>query len=212
MTLFLDDDQVRDIPNWQQLYTGRLLRRSVRSDLYRGVQLLVAAASNTNKTWGADADPDADGINLVKSCADEIGFNPNRVAFFGSALQIRLISLRAATAPGRAASATITQPDAIAQLWGSRRGMDISARIKSGTGKAGIAGANYVLPFYAEDGVGPEDPSATKRFWAPCGDGSTYRVYVRQVSEKVWALTVERYNLLTATSTLGLKKYTVSGT
>ena len=210
VTLFLDDDLVREIPNWQQLYTGRLLRRCVRNDLYRGVALLVAAATNTGKTWSAGTDADADGINLVKSCADLIGFAPNRVAFFGAALQLRLIALRGSDKPAVAASSAINTPDGIAQFWGARRGMDISARVKSGAAKATIAGANYVLPFYAEDGVGPEDPSATKRFWSPCGDGGQYRVYVRQVSEKRWAVTVERYNLLAVTSSLGLAKYTIS--
>lgn len=212
LTMFIDDDQVREIPNWQQLYTGRLLRRSLRNDLYRAVALLIAGASNTNKTWDAAADPDADGLQLVKSAGDLIGFNPNRIGFFGNALVQRLISLRASDTAGAFSSASISDPTAIARYWGAQFGMDISARVKSGTGKASVAGGNYVVAFYAEDGVGPEDPSATKRFWTPCGDGTQYRVYVRQVSEKLWAVTVERYNLLSVTSTLGLAKYTVSAT
>lgn len=210
LTIFVDADEVEGFPNWQQVYTGRLLRRSARNDLYAAVSLLIAGAGNTPKTWDNSADPDADLITLIDTAGDLIGFNPNRIAFFGAAWTKRLAALRAKDTAGGYASIALITPDQVAQYCGAERGMNLSIRIKSGSSKAKIGGGNYAVAFYAEDGVGPEDPSHCKRFWSPCGDGGQYRVYQRQVSEKLWAISVERYNQLVVTSTVGLAKYTVS--
>lgn len=212
LTMFVDADEVEGMANWQQLYTGRLLRRCMRNDLYAAINLLIAGASNTNKTWDSAADPDADGIALVQASGDLLGFNPSRVSFFGSAWTKRLTSLRGKDTAGGFSSVALTTPDQVAQYWGAQRGMIVDARVKlpSESTKSKLGAGNYVVAFYAEDGVGPEDPSATKRFWTACGDGSQYRVYVRQFSEKLWAITVERYNKLVVTSTVGLAKYTVA--
>lgn len=210
LTMFVDSDEVGDFPAWQQVYTGRLLRRCLRNDLNSAVALLIAGAANTAKTWDANADPDADLIALVEAAGDLIGFNPSRLAFFGAAWTKRLTSLRAKASAGGFSSVALATPDQVAQYCGAQRGTNVTVRIKSGASKAKMGGGNYVVAFHAEDGVGPEDPSAAKRFFSPCGDGTPYRVYVRQVSEKLWALTVERYNKLVVTSTVGLVKYTIS--
>jgi len=210
VTMFVDMDEVGDMPDWQQVYTGRLLRRCMRNDLYAGVALLIAGAANTAKTWDAAADPDADLIALVDGAGDLIGFNPSRLAFFGTAWTKRLTSLRAKDTAGSFSSVALTTPDQVAQYCGAQRGMNLTIRVKPASTKAKLGGGNYAVAFHAEDGVGPEDPSATKRFWSACADGTQYRVYVMQRSEKLWSLTVERYNKLAVTSTLGLAKYTIS--
>ncbi len=212
LTMFVDADEIVGMPNWQQVYTGRLLRRCKRNDLYAGVNLLIAGAANTAKTWDGTADPDGDLVALVQAGGDLLGFNPNRLAFFGAAWTKRLTSMRAQDKAGATSSLMLRTADEVAAYVGAQRGMIVDARVKlpDASTKSKLGGGNYAVAFYAEDGVGPEDPSATKRFWTPCGDGSQYRVYVRQVSEKLWSITVERYNKLAVTSTVGLVKYTVS--
>ena len=66
------------------------------------------------------------------------------------------------------------------------------------------------LSFFAEDGVGPDDPSHAKRFWTAVEGGGKYRVYEQQMSAKLIDLTVEHYSNVSLTSTLGLRKLTVS--
>lgn len=209
LTVFVDEDEVRDQPGWQELYTGRLLRRSIRNDLVTACGMIVAAADNTAKTWGSESDPDADLISLVDGAGDLIGFNPNRLAFFGAAWTRRISASRGKNTAGAIASLNLSTADQVAQYVGAQRGTVVNFRVKSDAGKGKVSG-NTVVAFYAEDGAGPEDPSHTKRFWSPCGDGTQYRVYVRQYSEKLWAITVERYVQLVVTSTVGLKKYTIS--
>lgn len=211
LTMFVDMDDVAEMPNWQQVYTSRLLRRCVRNDLYAAVTALIAGADNTAKTWDANSDPDADLLSLVDTAGTAIGFNPNRLAFFGNAWGKRLTALRAKTTAGGFSSVALTTPDQVAQYVGAERGENVTARVKlASAGSKSKLGGNYVIAFYAEDGAGPEDPSHSKKFWTPCQDGTMYRVYVRQHSEKLWAITVERYTRMVVTSTTGLAKYTIS--
>lgn len=210
LTVFVDLDEVAGI-NWEQEYTARLLRRCVRNDLYTALTALVAGTSLTNSNWAATgADPDQVLLDLAAASGDAMGFNPNRVAFIGNAWVKRLAAVRKLDNEGGKASAMLVTPDQVAQFCGMERGMDINARVSSGSAKTKIGGGNYAIAFFAEDGVSPDDASHTKRFWTPCGDGTEYRVYVRQISEKLMAVTVERYNQFVITSTVGLKGHTIT--
>ncbi len=210
LSIFVDPDMVAGMPNWQQVYTARLLRRIKRNALSKGLALVLAAASNTGKTWSSATDPDADGMNLVKDCGDLIGFNPNRIAFTGSAWVKRCLALRAKDTAGARISLGLTTPQDAAVYYGAQMGKNVSTRVKSGSTKANITGGDYLLAFYAEDGAGPDDPSATKRFWSTCDNGAQYAVYVRPSGTKFFVLTVECYDRLAVTSTLGLKKLTIA--
>jgi hypothetical protein len=212
LTIFIDMDEVGEMPNFEQVYTARLLKRCVRNDLVAAITAFIAGATvTTSKNWFASAaDPDADIATIVDTNGTTIGFNPNRLVFLGNAWLTRTISLRKALTEGAKLSIGLTTPDQVAQYVGCQRGMDVNARISTGTAKSKVGAANLCIPFYAEDGVGPEDPSHAKRFWTPCADGSEYRVYSRQFSEKLWKITVERYNRMVMTSTLGLNGITVT--
>ena len=69
---------------------------------------------------------------------------------------------------------------------------------------------NLVLMFFASPGADIEDPSNIKRFVSPTESGGPYRVYVQQVTSKLVDITVEHYELIKITSTLGIRKFTVS--
>ena len=124
-----------------------------------------------------------------------IGFNPNRLAFFGAAWTKRIAASRGKNTAGAIASLNLSTADQVAQYVGAQRGTVVNFRVKSAAGKGKVSG-NTVVAFYAEDGAGPEDPSHTKRFWSPCGDGTQYRVYVRVPELAI----VERYVQLVVTS------------
>jgi hypothetical protein len=211
LTTFVDMDEVGMEQDWQQEAVGMLMRRSVRNDLVAAIALAVAGAENTPKTWDSASDPDADLIALCEASGDAMGFNPNRIAFLGAAWTKRLTALRAKTTAGGFAGIALTTPSEVARYCGFQEGMDINARYQSAAAaKAKVGGGAYAIALYAEAGLTKDDPSNMKRFWSPCGDGTQYRVYVRQVNEKCWAVTVERYVRIVATGTVGLLKYTVS--
>jgi hypothetical protein len=209
LTMFVDMDEVRTIPNWEQLYTARLLRRCKRNDLYSAIMLLVAGASNANKVWDGASDPDNDLMTMIDDGGDALGFNPNRLAFLGKTWNKRNLAYRVQDTAGARASLMLRDVKEVADYCGAMEGMKINNRVKIDGAAKGKIGGNYVIAFYAEAGVGPEDPSTTKRFWSPCEGGEQYRVYVDRTNPKFSKITVERYNRMVVTSTLGAKKLTV---
>jgi hypothetical protein len=209
LTMFVDLDEVGDQPDWEQRYTGYLLRRAVRNDLLTAVSLLGASAANTGKTWDTQADPDADLMDLVDAAGDAMGINPNRIFMGGNAWMKRVKAFRAQDNAGARASAMMT-PDELAAWLGIEAIRVSRTRYQStATAKAKIEGA-LAIAFEASSGQIMEDPSNIKRFVSRCDDGNMRRVYRREVNEKIVAITVERYVRTQIVSTLGLKKYTIA--
>jgi len=209
LTIFVDHDEVDDVERSLQQRTGQLLRRMTRSDLYKAYSIVLEAAANTGKTWGTTQDPDADLLDLIDASGDALGFNPNRILMGSAAWAKRVKCFRAQDKAGQQASASMT-PEQVA-AWLNIDAMQVSkARYQStSTAKTKIIGA-AVIAFFAEGGLSTDDASNVKRFFSRCEDGATRRVYRRDVTGKLTAITVERYVRTIVTSTLGLKKLTIS--
>jgi hypothetical protein len=79
----------------------------------------------------------------------------------------------------------------------------------TGSTKGKITG-DIVLLFYALDETSIDDPTDAKRFWSATEGGGKYRVYGNQVSAKNIDLTVEHYSNTVVTSTIGIRRITVS--
>lgn len=62
----------------------------------------------------------------------------------------------------------------------------------------------------ALDNADTEDSSNIKRFVSPCEDGGDVRVYEQQLTAKLTRISVEHYEKTAITSTLGIRKFTVS--
>lgn len=211
LTIRVDMDAVADKPGWRQEYTGRLLRRIYRSELRRSITLLSAAATNTAKTWDASAgkDPDQDVITDLITGATARGIKSNRIGYGDTAWSKRALSHRAQDSAGGFASATLTEAS-LASLLGVDQ-VKVSRELyqSSATAKTEIVN-NLVLMFYALSGAMAEDPSNIKRFISPVDGGGYVRVYEQQMTSKLIDLTVEHYSLIKITSTLGIRKFTVS--
>lgn len=211
LTIRVDMDQVADMPNWRQLYTGRLMRRLFRSELRRAVALLSAAATNTAKTWDVTAgkDPDQDVISDLITGKTARGIKSNRIGYGDTAWAKRALAHRAQSSAGGFASASMT-PEALAALLGVNQ-IKVSSEVYQSAAAAKTAIVNdLVLMFYALSGAVAEDASNIKRFTSPVEGGGNVRVYEQQMSSKLIDLTVEHYSLIKITSTLGIRKFTVS--
>ncbi len=211
LTIRVDLDAVGDMPNWRQLYTSRLLQRILRSELRRAIDVLVNGATNTAKTWDTSAgkDPDQDVLTELIAASDASGIRPNRILYGDVAWNKRQISHRAQATAGGFASATYTF-DQVASALGVD-GVRVSRERyqSSPTAKSKIT-PDVVILFYSQDRVTGEDPTHVKRFWTATEGGDRYRVYEQQVSAKMIDLTVEHYSNIIATSTVGLRKLTIS--
>jgi hypothetical protein len=207
----LDYDQVKDDPNWETRYTGMLTTRLVLNKLRRAIALLSAAATNDAKAWdgGAGADPDLDVITAIQTAHTASGVMPNRVAFGPTAWTKRALAHRAQNSAGGFASASLTT-EALAALLAVDSVLRVEARYStSSTAKAEVL-ANLVLMYNALSGATVEDPSNIKGFWSPCSNGQQLQVHRWDIGPKKYCLAVEHYELTKITSTLGIRKLTVS--
>jgi hypothetical protein len=211
LTIRVDLDTAGDMPNWRELYTARLLQRVLRSELRRAMDVLVNNAANTAKTWDASAgkDPDEDILTELLAAIDSAGVRPNRLLFGDAAWNKRLLAHRAQATAGGFASAALT-PEQLAGYLGVD-GVRVSRERYQNTAstKAKVV-PDIVLMFYGLDGVTAEDPTHAKRFWSAVEGGGKFRVYEQQVNSKMVDLTVEHYSNVLITSTVGLRKLTIS--
>ena len=211
LTLRVDLDTAGETPNWRELHTGRLLQRMLRSELRRAIDLLVNAATNTAKTWDTTAgkDPDQDILTEIIAAIDNSGVRPNRIVFGDLAWNKRLVSHRAQASAGGFASSTLT-PEQLASFLGVD-GVRVSReRYQSAAATKSKVVPDVVLLFYGQDGVTTDDPTHAKRFWSAVEGGGKFRVYEQQVSAKMVDITVEHYSNVLVTSSVGLRKLTIS--
>lgn len=203
----LDYDKIKTKPNWQRLYTARLLERLKRNQWRRAVALGVASGTADSLAWAGAAQPDIALNAQIISCADSSGIKPNRMLVGEQAWQYRLANYGGQENAG----ATAALGRNVAQL-GQFLGietMEDSSRYQNGASKASILGAKIIL-FNGRPGVMEEDPTNFKLAWVPCEGGTRYRVYVRQLTVKKWEIVVEHYEKLFATTTLGCRVVTIT--
>lgn len=211
LTMRVDLDQVADKSGWQEMYTGKLLRRLKRGALRRAITLLSTAATNTAKTWDTTAgkDPDQDVMSDLVTAQTASGIRPTRVGYGDTAWSKRILAHRAQTTAGGFASAGLSEAE-LASFLGVEQVLKSTARYQSGAAAKTEIVSNLVLMFNATSGATDEDSSNIKRFVSPTESGGDVRVYVQQVSAKLVDITVEHYDVIKITSTLGIRKFTVS--
>ena len=214
LQITLDMDKLNGVPNWEERYTQKLLMRIKRNQLRRAVTLLSTAATNTAKTWDTTAgkDPDLDVISELILAADLVGIKPTRIGYSDTAWSKRQLAHRAQNTAGGFGSASLT-PEQLAGVLGVDQVLRSSARYtSSATARSQVLGA-LVLMFNAASGVDTTDASNIKRFYsmgAAEEGGGMYQVYSARISAKRHVIAVGHYELMKITSTLGIRKFTIS--
>lgn len=214
LQITLDMDKIRGRSDWEEHYTQKLLRRIKRNQLRRAITLLSAAATNTAKTWDVSAgkDPDQDVVADLITGALASGIKANRIGYGDTAWSKRMLAHRAQNSAGGFSSAGMT-PDQVAGLLGVEQVLKSTARYtSSASARTEMVGA-LVLMFNATSGVDTEDASNIKRFFS-MGDaeegGGKYQVYSARMSAKRHVIAVGHYERIAITSTLGIRKFTIS--
>jgi hypothetical protein len=214
LQICLDLDELDGMPNWEEVYTQKLLRRIRRNSLKRAVALISGTATNTNKTWDTTAlkDPDQDVLLDLVTAADLTGNRPNRIGYGDTSWSKRILSHRAQTNAGGFGSSQQT-PEQLAGFLQVDEVQVTKARYTaSATARTQIV-ANLVLMFLAESEADVDDPSNIKRFVSMGSadqGGGQYQVYSQRVSAKRHIIAVGHYELIKLTSTAGMRKFTVS--
>ena len=214
LQITLDMDKIRGRSDWEEHYTAKLLKRIKRNSLRRAITMLSAAATNTAKTWDTSAgkDPDGDVLAELLLGAVKSGIKPSRVGYGDTAFTKRLLSHRAQDTNGGATSAGMSLPELAAMLGVDEVFRSLARFTSSATDRAEVLG-NLVLMFTAASGVDTEDASNIKRFYSlgdPEEGGGRYQVYSARISAKRHVIAVGHYERIAITSTLGIRKFTVS--
>lgn len=211
LTIRVDMDNVEDLPNWEQIYTARIMRRLLRAEALRAYTTLAALATSTPLIWNGTAglDPDQDIADLVIAYADSVGMNPNRVLYGIGAWNLRRKAHRAQNTSGGFASATMAI-DEVATSVGVDDGFVSKERYStSATAKSRMI-PNSVLIFLAQASQSPEDPSNIKRFVSNTQGGTPFRVFKQVINAKLQDITVEHYSNILPTATLGVQAATIT--
>lgn len=212
LTYRVDLDNVDPNTNWREKIVTTLQQRLLRSETKRAIALLVAAATNTAKTWDTTAgkDPDQDMLTEVITSTGIIGIPPTNLMVDLTAWSLRAKAHRAQNTAGGFSSAGLSVQQVAEQI-GAVRGMIARHKYQvTPTTKGSVAGGNYVLIYLANPSTSIEDPSNIKRFVSQTMGGTLTRVYEQQTSMKNVDISVEHYSLPVITSTLGIRQLTIS--
>lgn len=210
LTVTLDRDESERGVFDEQAEVVRLRRRLLRNELRRAITLLSAAAVNQAFTWDTSAgkDPDQDIATQLLTAENLSGVRPNRAGYGSVAWAKRVLAHRAQNSAGGFASASMT-PEQIGAFLGVESIATSDARFRGASALTAMVN-NLVLMFQALEGATKDDPSNIKRFVSHVDSGGLGAVYRREVGPKLVELTVEHYSVPVITSTLGIRKATIS--
>jgi len=209
LMLVVDMDEAT--AGWEQRSVDKLMRRLLRNDLRRAITLLSAAATNTAKTWDTTAgkDPDQDVLSDLVTATTAGGIRPNRIGYGDTAWSKRVLAHRAQDTAGGYASAG-QSPEQVAAFLAVDQVKISRERYQSTAAAKAEVVNNLVLMFSAMAGSDIEDPSNVKRFVSTTAQGGDFGVYMWDIGPKLRGVAVEHYSNIAITSTLGIRKFTIS--
>lgn len=202
----------------EELIVSRILQRLRRNDYRRALATLLAAsaAANTNVTWtyptSTTAQPDEDIRTLIQATQLTSGVFPNRLLMDLKSWNIRKKQYASqALAAGAIYGYGRTVDDVVADQ--SVDGMMISKALYQ-SAEWVTPTKSYIMPqncvaFYAQDNPTRDDPTNLKRFVTPVADGD-FRVYRQPFGPKFVDITVEFYDVIVQTATIGIGQLTVA--
>ncbi len=211
LTYRLDRDEEGAIVSEERI-VSMLQTAILRSKLRRGITVLLALDNaGTAAVFSSATQPDELIRAQVAAAQLASGVFPNRALIGLVAWNYRAAALAPQENAGAAAGYNMT-PDQVGQMLGLDS-MKLSRELyqSSVAGKTRIMTSNVVV-FNGNDGLMKDDPSNIKQFYTPTEGGGRWRVYRQEVGAKFIDFTVEHYDLIVGTSTVGAKKLNVTNT
>lgn len=206
LTIRIDRDEEPG-PDWKERIVQMLIQRLLRNEVRRALTALESAATNDGKTWNSSSNPDADIRSALATATTASGLRPNRILFGEAAWDTRASAYDAQNNAAAMRSAGMTPEELARKVFVD--GVRVAhARYQSSASQKTALVGNMVYLFTAYDGLMKDEPSNIKRFMTPTEAGP-FRVYVEETA-KYTDISVEHYSAIVVTSTLGLRKITVS--
>lgn len=194
----------------EELIVARILQRLRRNQYRRAITALLAACNNTAKTWSSGTPtPNEDVRAALLRAQATSGLVPNRLLIDWQAWAYRGQGLAAQSLnAGSIASYAQTPMDVAAFLGIESAKLSKAVYQTSATAKTLITNAK-VIAFIGQDAPSRDDPTNVKRFVTPVGDGD-FRVYRNPVGAKFVDISVEYYDQIVGTATVGAESLTIS--
>lgn len=206
LTIRVDhDDEIGD--GWRESYVQMLMQRLLRNDLRRGIALIDAAATNVAVVFSTATNPDGLSRVALKAGADASGLRPNIALYGEAAWDLRLDAYEAADTPYAGRAAAMSKAELAGKLMVDLVEV-LKARYQSGAAAKSNVLGSVIYYYLALQGVGKDDPTNVKRFLTPARGGK-WGVYIVE-HEKYTDISVEHYSNIVITSTLGIRKNTVT--
>jgi len=206
LVIVVDAREIEADPDAEEKAVDRLRRILFRTEIRRAFGLLDAAATNEAKVYATATDPDQFVSDTLLTAENTSGVRPTNVIYGSAAWALRQKAYRAQNNAGGYASAKMT-PDELADFLMVNALAYRESRYRGSSGLATFLGSK-VLMYNAASGVSKDDPSNIKRFVALTG-GQSVMVYRQEFARKV-EITLAHKSKIKITSTLGIRKHTVS--
>ena len=207
----------------EQLIVGRLLQRCRRNQWRRASAALLSLVNSPTPilwTYNATTNATPQPIEDMRKYLLQVpqltsGVFPNRVLSDLLSWNLALNSYAHQLTAGAIAMYDMTPDDVVGKLLID--GLMVAKAIYTSaagaqsntTGTKSYVYPQQVTSFYGQDNPGLDDPSNLKRFVTPSGDGD-FRVFRQQVGAKFVDISVEYYDNLLVTATVGAGAITPS--
>jgi hypothetical protein len=194
----------------EELIVARLLQRLWRNKLRRAYTVLLASVTTTSAlTWASGTPtPVADIDAMILAGVKDAGVPANRILMDYQAWVYRRKGLHGVLTAGAIAEFQMSFDEFVGLIGLQSGKLNRAVYQTSATAKTLISNAK-VITFIGQDSPSRDDPTNVKQFVTPVGDGD-FRVYRQPVGAKFVDITVECYDAMEGTSTVGAQARTIS--
>lgn len=210
LIMALDKDELAEGVMTEQMAIQYLTQRIKLNQLRRASALLIAAATNTARTWlTGSRDADLDETTAIHAYHTATGIYPNTVVYGKTAWLGRMTTMRALATAGGFASSSWSE-SALAAFLGVDTVGRVTAAYQSASATKTVVGASIVLTYLRATSAMREDPSNLKYFYAPTESGGPVSAFRYEVGRKKVVVGVEHNELLAVTYSGGVQTLTIS--
>lgn len=194
----------------EESVVAMLQHRIIRNKYRRAITALLAMSAGSASVWNTGTQPDELMRAALATAQEESGIYCNRGLIGLAGWNLRKAAYAGSDKAGAFAGQKMTLAEVAADLGLDDLRVDRALYQSTKTAKARIVGSNFI-GFTARDGVGKDDPSNLKQFYTPIG-GGRWRVWRRVfgAGDKFIEITVEHYDEITGTSTLGVSRLNIA--
>ena len=205
----LDTDEDGGVTTEESI-VAMLQQRIIRNKFRRAMTALNAIAAGSGAIFSASTAPDELMKEALATAQLETGVYPNRGLIGLAAWNLRSAAMAANDKAGAFAGLAKTPAQVAGDLFLDDLRVDKAAYQSAANAKSRIVNQSF-YGFHGRDGLMKDDVSNLKQFYTPTG-GGRFRVFRKPTGpgDKFVEIIVEHYEIIVATSTLGVARLNIT--